>query len=231
MSNIHRTTVAALSAAAVIGVGLSVSPSQAAYVVTLTQVADPSQPLGYDVVANGSGAIDLTGLTLLHTGFGIGSGVDPSGAFIVTATAIVPPVALVSAYTGFTGPTSFGGGGYTSPSSGSGDYVGIIGNGDLEGDLNDATWLIVPDGYASGSPLSDTMTFDNTTLWSLGMTPGVYTWTWGAALSGEGDSFTLDVVAVPESSTWAMMLLGFGGLGFAGYNASRKCARVALRLL
>ncbi|MGB3583443.1 MAG: PEP-CTERM sorting domain-containing protein [Roseiarcus sp.] len=75
------------------------------------------------------------------------------------------------------------------------------------------------------------MTFDNTTLWSLGMTPGVYTWTWGAALSGEGDSFTLDVVAVPESSTWAMMLLGFGGLGFAGYNASRKCARVALRLL
>ena len=53
----------------------------------------------------------------------------------------------------------------------------------------------------------------------------------GAALSGEGDSFTLDVVAVPESSTWAMMLLGFGGLGFAGYNASRKCARVALRLL
>ena len=114
----------------------------------------------------------------MHTGFGIGSGVDPSGAFIVTATAIVPPVALVSAYTGFTGPTSFGGGGYTSPSSGSGDYVGIIGNGDLEGDLNDATWLIVPDGYASGSPLSDTMTFDNTTLWNLGMTPGVYTWTW-----------------------------------------------------
>jgi hypothetical protein len=28
--------------------------------------------------------------------------------------------------------------------------------------------------------------------------------------------------AVPELSTWAMMLLGFGGLGFAGYRRSRK---------
>lgn len=74
MSNIHRTTVAALSAAAVIGVGLSVSPSQAAYVVTLTQVADPSQPLGYDVVANGSGAIDLTGLTSCTPALGLAAG-------------------------------------------------------------------------------------------------------------------------------------------------------------
>jgi hypothetical protein len=28
--------------------------------------------------------------------------------------------------------------------------------------------------------------------------------------------------AVPEPSTWAMMLLGFAGLGFVGYRASRK---------
>jgi hypothetical protein len=27
---------------------------------------------------------------------------------------------------------------------------------------------------------------------------------------------------VPEPSTWAMMLLGFAGLGFAGFRASRK---------
>jgi hypothetical protein len=32
--------------------------------------------------------------------------------------------------------------------------------------------------------------------------------------------------AVPEISTWAMMLVGFAGLGFAGFRASRK--RVAL---
>jgi hypothetical protein len=32
---------------------------------------------------------------------------------------------------------------------------------------------------------------------------------------------------VPEPATWVMMLLGFGGLGFAGYSASRKSVAVA----
>jgi hypothetical protein len=32
--------------------------------------------------------------------------------------------------------------------------------------------------------------------------------------------------SVPEPSTWAMMLIGFAGLGYAGYRASRR--RVAL---
>ncbi len=30
--------------------------------------------------------------------------------------------------------------------------------------------------------------------------------------------------AVPEASTWAMMLVGFAGLGFAGY---RRCASLS----
>jgi unsaturated chondroitin disaccharide hydrolase len=33
--------------------------------------------------------------------------------------------------------------------------------------------------------------------------------------------------AVPEPSTWAMMLVGFAGLGFAGYRTSRKTAAFA----
>ena len=33
--------------------------------------------------------------------------------------------------------------------------------------------------------------------------------------------------AVPEASTWAMMLLGFAGLSFAGYRASRGTAAAA----
>jgi PEP-CTERM motif len=37
--------------------------------------------------------------------------------------------------------------------------------------------------------------------------------------------FTLVGSAVPEASTWAMMALGFGALGFAGYGASRKRLR------
>ena len=31
-------------------------------------------------------------------------------------------------------------------------------------------------------------------------------------------------IAVPEASTWTMMLLGFGGLGYAGWRGSRKPA-------
>ncbi len=49
---------------------------------------------------------------------------------------------------------------------------------------------------------------------------------------GGGGSFVWDPTAVPpqpvpEPSTWAMMLIGFAGLGFAGYRASRKSAEVS----
>jgi hypothetical protein len=34
-------------------------------------------------------------------------------------------------------------------------------------------------------------------------------------------------LTAPEPSTWAMMVVGFAGLGFAGYRKSRKVAAVA----
>jgi hypothetical protein len=37
----------------------------------------------------------------------------------------------------------------------------------------------------------------------------------------------LSLTAAPEPSTWAMMLLGFAGLGFAGYRKARKTATAA----
>jgi len=33
---------------------------------------------------------------------------------------------------------------------------------------------------------------------------------------------TLETVAVTEASTWAMMLLGFAGLGFTGLQSARR---------
>jgi hypothetical protein len=35
------------------------------------------------------------------------------------------------------------------------------------------------------------------------------------------------ITIVPESSTWAMMLLGFAGLGFAGYRSRKRSGAVA----
>jgi PEP-CTERM motif len=46
-------------------------------------------------------------------------------------------------------------------------------------------------------------------------------------IGGAGLTLTLTLTAVPEPSTWAMMLVGFVGLGFAGYGASRRAAVVA----
>jgi PEP-CTERM motif len=37
----------------------------------------------------------------------------------------------------------------------------------------------------------------------------------------------LQLLGVPEPSTWVMMTLGFAGLAFAGYRASRKRTMVA----
>jgi len=41
------------------------------------------------------------------------------------------------------------------------------------------------------------------------------------------DDFDIGVSGVPEPSTWAMMLLGFAGLGFAGYRQRQKLSGVA----
>jgi hypothetical protein len=45
----------------------------------------------------------------------------------------------------------------------------------------------------------------------------------GQALNWSENFVGVPMVApVPELSTWAMMLLGFGGLGFAGYRRARR---------
>jgi hypothetical protein len=76
-------------------------------------------------------------------------------------------------------------------------------------------------GYASGAPLSDTATYAGQSFATLGLAPGVYLYTFGSGTNA--DTFTVEVSApVPEPSTWAMMLIGFAGLGFAGYRASRR---------
>jgi hypothetical protein len=187
--NAHLVTRHSLAAILALLITLCAHSVQAAgYVVTLDQV-------GSNVVATGSGAIDLTGLTLSgHSSFG--GAIDPSSMFIVTGV----NSGTQPFYTGFTGPANFGSGGFQSASSSSGDTVGFTFSG-----------LTVPSGYVSDAPLSDTSTYSGTNFTNLGVTPGIYEWTWGG---GTGDrNFTLEIgqAAVPEPATWtagALLALG-----------------------
>jgi hypothetical protein len=138
---------------------------------------------GSNVVATGSGSIDLTGL---HSSF---SGVDSPGVNPGLGVMVVgPPITSVDVYSGATGPSSFGGGSFTRASSGTGDLVAV------EGALGS---IVVPAGYSSGTVLSGSATFDNTTIAGLGLTPGSYTYTWGAG--GPAQSLTVTVVPEPSS--------------------------------
>src|SRR5438132_5818453 len=100
---------------------LSVRPAQAGYTVTLQQV-------GPDVVATGSGAIDLTGLTFYQVG-SLDPYVMPHSVLLPTHGVIGistgPTSSSVDTYSGpFAGRASFGSAGPTAASSGSGDMVG-----------------------------------------------------------------------------------------------------------
>jgi hypothetical protein len=101
--------------AVLIGWTLLIWPAQAAYMVTLSQV-------GTDLVATGSGTIDLAALSVFETG-AASPFIEPSIGYISTGAETV-----ASFYHGNTGkisgPTSFGSGGGIFANSGSGDTVG-----------------------------------------------------------------------------------------------------------
>jgi hypothetical protein len=162
-------------------IGLCAPSAEAGYVVDLTQQ-------GSDVVATGSGAIDLTGLTFFATFPSIGAAEIIPHEFILSgltqAIGIGAGSGAVDLYAGAIGPANFGSGELTQASSTIGDAVGIFGA------------LGVPHGYASDSPLSDTATYDDATFSSLGATPGTYKWTWG---TGANQNFTLVIGSSPPA--------------------------------
>jgi hypothetical protein len=56
------------------------------------------------------------------------------------------------------------------------------------------------------------------------LTPGTYVYTWNSS-PAQDDSLTVKIGSIPEPATWAMMLLGFAALGFAGFRATRRSGR------
>lgn len=183
--------------------------AKATFIMTLEQV-------GTNVVATGSGSIDLTDLTALLWYAGP-SYIGASSADLIVGSAGIG----FDQYTGISGPTQFGTGGYFFASTGSGDQAGIENNAPGR--------VAVPHQYVSGTLLSSDATWDNTTLAALGVTPGTYTWTWGSG--AHADSLTLDIVAPPSLAPEpASLLLIGGGMAALGLWRVHKAARLRLRL-
>lgn len=143
--------------------------------VTISQV-------GFDVVWSGSGSFNLTDLTLTSS-----SNISPGFA----ANQAIWAIGVAGNYDAYGGasltyPTtmSTGGGGGGSPTA-TGDLVGVIPGGPTN------RVILVPSGYTSGSPLSSSVIYSNTTIAGLGLSGGTYTWAWG---SGANESSLVMVI-------------------------------------
>jgi hypothetical protein len=141
------------------------------FTVTVSQV-------GPDVVWNGSGKFNLAALTSAGTTT-IGGGYQSSDAIWA-----IGPFNTVDTYSGsITYPTVFG----TSQvvvTTNTGSTFGILPGG--SGRL-----LYVPAGYTSNTTISGTSTYDNRTIAGMGLTPGVYTWSWGSGGSASSIVMTI----------------------------------------
>jgi hypothetical protein len=82
-------------------------------------------------------------------------------------------------------------------------------------------------GFAAQNQIVDTY------YQMLATVPGdtyAYTFNYSNNTAGHGSApseLVVTFAAVPETSTWAMLLLGFAGLGLASYRVRRAAASVA----
>jgi hypothetical protein len=152
------------------------------------------QQVGLDVTVTGSGTIDLTDLSLRANG-------AASALTIPSVATLLIGVGNYDIYQTVSGPSNFGSGGAANATSATGDRLAIIAG----------QFIDVPLGYVSGTALSGTATWSNTTLAQLGVTPGTYTWNWGSG--AHADSLTLVITApepalgLPIASVLACLLL------------------------
>lgn len=172
------------------------------YVVTIEQI-------GSNVVATGSGEINLTGLSLSFSGSGASPEMVSESEFLIFTGA--GGAGSADQYdASFSGPMDFGTGGFFAASTGSGNTVGaFFASGDL--------YIDTPHSYVSGTALSSSAAWDNKTFTSLGLTPGVYTWTWGGGSCSTDQCFTLDVGVPGPIAGAGLPGLVFAGIGFLAW--------------
>lgn len=193
-----------LLCAAIAAVVFVAAPAQAVVTFTFAQV-------GNDVVLTGSGSLNLS--SALFVGNPTADGfVNPSGGSL----AVGGGISRVGDSYRLTSPSViFGTGGVVN---GTPDLLFLFG---LQASALGTGFVYVPLGYFSGAPLFGSTTFANQTFASLGLTAGTYNF------SIPNDTIRIVVPgAVPEPSTWAMMLIGFGGIGYS-MRRRRKTMAIA----
>ena len=158
--------------------------------ITITQV-------GPDVVWSGSGSFNLAELTLIGTTT-ITSGFQANNAIWIAGAPSTSPGATGQQYGGasLTYPATF--------ASGSQAFLSITGTGSMFGVLTGGAsgrTIVVPDGYVSGTTISGSTTYSGSTISSLGLSGGTYTWAWGSGAN---------------ASSLVMVIGGTGSTGATG---------------
>ena len=179
----HKFTVALFIFAAF----LNSHNTRADIVITVAE-----SPTGVSI--EGDGTLDLGGLSIVFEGDQT-TGINPS----------LPVVSLggtdtfsnaIDSYGLTTGsiPSNIGPGSIPfAPTNVSGDVFGF-------GLFGGSEEIFVPDGYVSGDPLAGTSFYASQSFASIGLTPGSYGFT-----IPSGDSVTVNINAIPEPTTAAML--------------------------
>ena len=170
------------------------------------------EQVGSNVVATGSGAFNLTGLTFItsvddnNPGIAAQLGLIDTGPFATSNDVPLPQ--------GFTGPTRFRERGPLLAQHCQRRLCRNFRAFSLQ--------LFVPLNYVSGAALADSMTFNNATFASLGATPGTYVWTWGTGLPNQNFTLIIGGAGVPDAGS-TVSFLGFALLGLAVLRRKLRC--------
>lgn len=163
------------------------------------------QEQGANVIASASGSLNIDNLNPYASEPQQPAQIKPVQASIDLGVSS----GQTDVYTGDSGPVSFGDGtDQVFADSFSGDYFGVS---TVEG----VPYIALPDNYTTGTDITSAATWLNSTLDSLGITPGTYIFGWS------GDSVTVNVV--PEPGTWGA-LAGAGVLMATVFYRRRRKA-------
>jgi hypothetical protein len=199
-TNIAR--LAALACFTTVAASSLATPANASYIIDIVQS-------GANVDVTGSGSIDTAAL------YDAASGTGVAGTYAELGDLYVGSGGFTGWAGNITGPTSFGTGGYVGASSATGSFAGIA----------DAQEIYVPENYVSGTVMSATGVFDNTTLAKLGLTAGTYVVTWGSGATADSLTVQIDPPSspIPEPPSAPLMVVPALAL-IAGCQRLRKKA-------